>query len=303
MRLEIISIFLAFCFVQSYAASEITVHNDVVFNQQAGKQGLLDIYLPSGEGPHPILLIIHGGGWVKGDKTQFVRHSKIFAHMGYATISTNYRLVPKHGGPIDAEHAYYPKNIEDCQRAVRWIRANAKKYKMNVKKFAVLGGSAGAHLASMVGVLPETLDTTKDELSKYSSRVDCVVNFFGPTYFENELGNKWAKKVMGSKNFNTKDPMFKLLSPVNSIDKNTPPFLILHGSEDTLVPINVSEILVKKLKEEKVPVTFIPIKTGHSFIKSFDMEWWQPVSKFLAKELDFKPRMHFGQAMPFTKTK
>ena len=227
----------------------------------------LDIYLPDkGEGSFPIIISIHGGAFLGGDKSDGQVNPMLEGlKRGYAVVSINYRL---------SGEALFPKNINDVKAAIRWVKANAATYKMNSDKIALWGGSAGGNLAALAGTSGDVKELEDLSLgnANQSSRVQAVVDWFGPTNFllmDEQLretgngipnhsdGNSPESKVMGQKI--TKIPTrVQLGNPETYISKDDPPFLIEHGTKDQLVPtqqsVNFAAKLTPILGQEKVTI-------------------------------------------------
>jgi len=207
----------------------------------------LDLFLPeSGDKPLPLIIWIHGGAWPAGSKddpSPAVR----FAANGYAVAHVGYRL---------SQQAKFPAQIHDCKAAVRWLRANADKYKLEPNKFIAWGGSAGGHLVALLGTSGEVAELEGDVNDlKTSSRIQAVVDWFGPTDFLHIGGALLENKDKAAK-----------ASPITYVSKDAPPFLIMHGDLDRLVPFNQGELLYTALKKAGADVTFVPMKgAGHGF--------------------------------------
>ena len=227
----------------------------------------LDIYLPEeGNGPFPVIISIHGGAFMFGDKAdEQVNPMLEGLKHDYAVVSINYRL---------SGEALFPKNINDVKAAIRWVKANAATYKMNPDKIAVWGGSAGGYLAALAGTSGDVKELEDISLgnANQSSRVQAVVDWFGPTNFllmdeqlketgngipNNSDANSPLSKLMGQKI--TEIPAkVQLANPETYISKDDPPFLIEHGTKDQLVPtqqsINFAAKLTPVLGKEKVTI-------------------------------------------------
>jgi len=227
----------------------------------------LDIYLPEeGNGPFRVIISIHGGAFMFGDKAdeQLKPMLEGLKH-GYAVVSINYRL---------SGEALFPKNINDVKAAIRWVKANAATYKMNAKKIVVWGGSAGGNLAALAGTSGDVKELEDLSLgnANQSSRVQAVVDWFGPTNFllmdeqllttgngkpDHSDANSPESKLMGQKI--TEIPAkVQLANPETYISKDDPPFLIEHGTKDQLVPtqqsINFAAKLTSVLGKENVTI-------------------------------------------------
>jgi acetyl esterase/lipase len=217
----------------------------------------LDLYLPEkGEGRLPVIVWIHGGAWLAGSKDNCP--AVPFVARGYAVASINYRL---------SQHAKFPAQIEDCKAAIRWLRANADKYHLDADHIGVWGASAGGHLVALLGTSGGVKELEgKDCNLDQSSSVQAVCDWFGPTDFL-----KIAEQAMpGSRlDHNSPDaPEAKLIggpvqenkekaqraNPIKYVSKDDPPFLIMHGNRDDVVPPGQSELLAEALKKAGVPV-------------------------------------------------
>ncbi|RYG53395.1 alpha/beta hydrolase, partial [bacterium] len=144
---------------------------NVVYSKIDDQELAVDVYGAAPGQKKPAIIFLHGGGWVGGSRKDMSLPATYFAQKGYVTFPVSYRLVK-------GEKDRYPAQIDDVQRAVRWIRANADKYGVNPDKIGVLGASAGGHLAALLGTT-DTLHNTPTELAAYSSRVQCVVDLYG----------------------------------------------------------------------------------------------------------------------------
>ncbi len=194
-----------------------------------------DLYLPVEDGKkHPGVLIIHGGGWTGGvkDAAREINIGTTLAAQGFVCLSIDYLL---HNPASD--QPCWPQNLHDCKTAVRWMRANADRLHLDVDHIGVIGGSAGGHLASMVGVTQpaDGLDPS-GPYGDQSCRVNCVVDMYGPV---DVMEWKDIAALRGSRA--AKPELYKQFSVPTYLDKNDPPFLILHGTADTTVDISQSE--------------------------------------------------------------
>ena len=210
----------------------------------------------------PGIVIIHGGGWWTGDKGR-AREKNIgttLAGHGYVCISINY-LLSKPGQPS------WPENLYDCKRAVQFLRKNANVYNVDPDNIGVIGGSAGGHLAAMVGLAgPQAALEPPGPCQDFSSRVQAVVPMYGIhnlMSFDDAKGA--AVQFLGTAKQNNPE-LWLLASPVNHIDDNDPPFLILHGTADKTVPVAQSVELHRKLKARGVSSRFVLIEGApHTF--------------------------------------
>ena len=219
---------------------------DVVFATAGDTTLLLDIAMPTqGAGPFPAVVCIHGGGWVVGERKEMAAALDVLARRGYVAIAPDYRLAPKHR---------FPACVEDCKAAVRWLRANAGKYHVDPDRIGAVGLSAGGHLACMLGVTTPSdgLDGTGDNAGK-SSQVQAVVAMSAPTDLTSSA--LWTPAVLT----NTLEPLlggppaklpdlYRKASPACYRPTSPPPFLLIHGSADTRVPIGQMRAFSDMLK-------------------------------------------------------
>ncbi len=239
----------------------------------------LDIQLPEKmSGRVPVLVFIHGGAWVIGDKTDEELGGTLAAALanGYAVVRVNYRL---------AQNAQWPAQIYDCKAAIRFIRANAEKYNLNPEQIAVLGCSAGGHLVQMMGVTngnPEFEDLSMGN-AKTSSDVQAVLSMYGISDVSTWDQSMDLVNIIG----NGKDPTTMLLgdnytkeqalaaSPITYVSSNTVPMFVGHGKNDTLVGCEQSITLAEKLKENIDPElvdTYFPEDAPHAHHDAWNSE-------------------------------
>jgi len=216
----------------------------------------LDVYLPdSGNGPFPIILHIHGGGFAIGDKRDI--HVLAFLRgleRGYAVVSVNYRL---------SGEAVFPAGLQDIKAAIRWLRANSEQYHLDGNRIAACGGSSGGNYAAMVCLTGHVTEFDDISLgnSEYPSNVQAAVDWFGPTDFLkmdeqlNESGfgpsdhgdaDSPESRYLGAK-LSDVPLKVELANPMTYIHERIPPILIQHGSLDTMVPVQQSIMFAEKL--------------------------------------------------------
>ena len=239
----------------------IKMEKDIAYIEGGDEAQKLDIYVPEtpSDKPLPLIVHIHGGGWRGGSK--FSCPVAGMALKGYAVASVEYRFSQK---------AVFPAQIQDCQAAIRWLRAHANQYNFDTDHLGAVGGSAGGHLSALVGTSggKKAFSTIGGHLDQ-SDRVQAVIDIYGPTDFstvvQHAAEDKNVKNIFA---FNTpSDPYSSLIgtklddkskadavSPVHYVSKDSPPFLILHGTHDALVPYAQSVQLEAALKEKGVAV-------------------------------------------------
>ncbi len=242
---------------------------DIDYAGDGNPRQTLDLYLPKERAedaaPLPLVVFIHGGGWQNGNKSGGGRKVAEFVASGeYAGASIGYRL---------SGEAQWPAQIHDCKAAIRWLKANAKKYHLDPDRIAVWGTSAGGHLVAMLGVSQnvEGLEGDIGEHTDQSSSVKCVVNFFGPSELltmgdhpskiDHNAPNSPESKLIGGVVPDNPEKA-KSASPTTHASKDDAPTLIVHGTEDPAVPYPQSTALKKKLEEVGVPAVLLTVKGG-----------------------------------------
>ena len=225
----------------------------------------LDIYLPDeGEGPFPVILDIHGGGFAIGDKRDIHLTSWLAGlKRGYAVVSVNYRL---------SGEAVFPAGLQDLKASIRWLRANQECYHLDGNRIAACGGSAGGNYAAML-CLTGTV-TELDDLSlgnpDYPCHIQAAVDWFGPTNFlkmdeqlaengygfgDHEDADSPESRYLGAK-LSEVPLIVELANPMTYIHEHMPPILIQHGRLDTMVPVQQSIMFVEKLEKYVSPDRF-----------------------------------------------
>jgi acetyl esterase/lipase len=240
---------------------QASVQPDVAYGTAGGQALLLDIYQPEepASGQLQAVVLIHGGGWTSFDKSTMRTMGRFLARSGFVAFAVDYRLL--HGS-----ENRWPAQLDDVQRAVRWIRANAAKYRVDPDHIGAFGHSAGAQLAALLG-LEDTRDNSDPALARYSSRVQAVVDVSGPTDFTQHHDpddDAFLSNFFGG-DYAQHSKVWQEASPAFHVDRNDPPFLIVHGTQDAEVPMAQSQELADKLKQAGVPVKFVTVDDVHTF--------------------------------------
>ncbi|HEX3685541.1 MAG TPA: alpha/beta hydrolase [Bryobacteraceae bacterium] len=230
-------------------------------NVSYGHGLLLDVYPPTAASanPRPAVVLIHGGGWSSLDKSTMRTMAQFLARHGFVAFAVNYRL-------FQNGENHWPAQLDDVQRAVRWVRAHSAQYGVNPQRIGAFGHSAGAQLAALLG-LEDTRDNSDPELAKYSSKVQAVVDVSGPTDFTRDHdsdGNAFLAEFLGVA-YAKHPEVWRNASPVFQVSKDDAPFLILHGTQDDEVPIAQSQELLAKLQSAGVPASLIKVDDVHTF--------------------------------------
>ncbi len=260
---------------------------DVTYQTVDGyRPQVVDIYVPSGKGPHPLVLYIHGGGW-RGGHT---RHSGAFADFpkvlaslaaeGFTVASLEYRL---------SSEAQFPAQLQDSNAALRFLRANAARYAIDPARVGVWGGSAGGHLTALTALTCK--DTALDPAAANDGCVQAAVTWYGVFDFAGMNatpdGNAAGAKLLGCTGPCSAEQN-RRVSPVAYIDAKDPPFLLIHGEDDKVVPAAQSHLGEAALKAAGVPVQSIYIPgADHSFIGQTPAETRAASLKAINATFDF----------------
>jgi acetyl esterase len=229
----------------------------IVFGKASGETLTMDYYEPKGPGVHPIAIIIHGGGYQRGDSKSGSEAycAQFLAPAGYAVFSVNYRLAPKYP---------YPYMVYDVERAVRFIRHNAKQWNADPNKISLVGGSAGGFLSNMVGLLNAPGDPkAEDPVDRESARVQAVVTLYAQSSFANVPLNNDVHALL--------DPLIQQKglqealresAPITYVTKDAPPFLLIQGDQDEYIPFTEDTNLQTALRKVGVRCDLIRISGG-----------------------------------------
>ena len=263
----------------------VTVLSDIVYVKRGDQRVLkLDLYLPAGaKSPCPVAIWMHGGGWVMGNKNDWV-NPLFLASRGFAVASIEYRL---------SFEARFPAQLEDCKAAVQYLRANSSAYHFDPNRIAAIGESAGGNLASLLGT------TGSANGSPGSDQVQAVIDLFGPadlTAFPDEEPKPntapfYARKLLGGMPRERPD-LARAASPIYQIHPDTPPFLILHGEGDPVVPLAQSQMFLAALQKAGVPSELITVPVSYHAGPAF---WTAPMQDKMVSFLDKAMRITPGQ--------
>ncbi len=249
-------------------SSQVRVEKDVAY-LPPDRTEKADLYLPAQFEPgkkYPGVVIIHGGGWSGGDRAsrREINIGTTLASHGYVCMSIDYALAT-------ADYAAFPRNIQDCKRAVRWLRKNAARFQLDATHIGAIGGSAGGHLAALLAVSGPDTGIDPPEDSEYSCRVQAVVPMYPHCASSWEAGAgtnfvRYSKLWMFAKSVEEAPGLWDSASPIKQLSKDDPPMLIFHGTADKTTPLDQSIRLNEAAKKVGVPSDLIIIEgVGHSF--------------------------------------
>ncbi len=259
-------------FAEFARAADVTLKENITYGRGGDTDLKLDLARPEGEGPFPAIVFIHGGGWFQGNRQAYKSQIREAAEKGYVAATISYRLMEFDQKKKETTTAkpIFPAQIHDAKAAIRWLRAHAKKYHVDPERVGVTGGSAGGHLSLLVGLADQKAKLEGDGgHPDQSSRVQAVVNVFGPTEMASAYETSsvaWIFRLfMGGTPGEVPDT-YKAASPVTYVSKDDPPVLTLQGDKDTLVPLAQAKRLDEKMKAAGASHTLIILEgQGHGF--------------------------------------
>ena len=269
-------LFTVFCVlgltVNVALCAEIVVEQDITYGKVGDTELKLDLARPQGDGPFPAIVFIHGGGWSGGSRQGYQGEIQEAAKRGYVAATISYRLMKYDEAKKETTTAtpIFPAQIHDAKAAIRWLRANAKKCNVDPNRIGVTGASAGGHLSLLVGLTDPASGLEGDSGNPdQSSRVQAVVNVFGPTdmvYCYEKSSVAWIFRLFMGGTPAEASERYKAASPITYVSKDDPPVLTLHGDQDELVPVEQAQVLDEKMKAAGASHTLMVFKgQGHGF--------------------------------------
>ena len=232
------------------------VLRDQVYVERESGPLKTDLYLPQGDGPFPAMIVVHGGAWATGTKAQLAGVAQALAKIGYTTAAISYRLAPQDK---------FPAQVYDCQAAVRWLRANAEKYKVDPDRIGGYGYSAGGHLVALLGALDDDdLHESGLPAGAPSARLQVVVAGGAPCDFRMLPADSQRLAYWLGGTPAEKPDAYEQASPNKYVTPDDPPMFFFHGAADDIVPIRSPKRMVERLKTAGVPVQFHEVpEAGH----------------------------------------
>jgi acetyl esterase/lipase len=228
--------------------TDCTIQTAVSYSAEYSPYRVMDIYLPEGEGPFPALIYIHGGGWVTGSRSNYADLATFYAKRGIAGFAIDYTL-------STGNNTAWPENIQDVVEAIRYIKEYADQFHVDPQRLGALGNSAGAQLASLAGTLegtePFLLGSSGNE--KIRSQICLVVDYAGATDLEyvGRYANRSViyfivRNALGNVSYQENPDLWIEASPATYISGDDPVFCLVHGTNDTVIPISVAESFYNK---------------------------------------------------------
>ena len=265
----------------------VTMWRDKVYQALPGyRPQLMDIYVPKAAGPHPLIVYVHGGAWLGGDKRRsaaLVDFPQVLASLaaeGFIVASIQYRL---------SGEARFPAQLQDVNAAIRFLRRDAKRYRIDPEKVGIWGGSAGGHLAALAAL---TCRNTELDSAAYGDRcIKAAVTWYGIFDFAAMRtaadGDVAGRRLLGCESI-CPDDRIRAVSPVNYMNGSAPPFLLIHGTKDQTVPAEQSRIAEGALRKAKAPVSTLYLPdVDHSFIGATPQVTRAATAKAIEATFDF----------------
>jgi len=232
---------------------DIEAIKDITYKNIDGEELQLDIYKQKGlQVPAPTLIFIHGGAWKKGKRQDYLPYLIDYAKKGYITVTVSYRL---------SKVAKFPAAAQDVNCGIKWIKQHAKDYGIDPDRMALIGGSAGGHLALLLGYGGDEAVFNQDCEQGPNSNVKAIVDFYGPVDLTTpySITTEQVQRFMGV-SYDENPDLYKLASPSTFITSDDPPTLIFHGTIDSLVPVSQSDSLASWLQQAGVPRDYHRLK-------------------------------------------
>src|SRR5215212_2720059 len=225
-------------------SGRVTIEEGVVFGTGGGRELRCDVFTPPGNPRNaPGVLLLHGGGWRSGDRSQLRGYGVLLGREGYVCVASEYRLSPDH---------HWPAHLEDCKAALRWMRANAERLGVDPDRIAVSGNSAGAHLALMLAATPgDPAFEGEGGTPGVSTAVAAVIAIYPPTDLTHLVGADPQSNdaVHGFLGPGVTAEVARRASPLTYVRKDFPPTLLIHGTADIVVNYRESLRLFEALEQ------------------------------------------------------
>jgi acetyl esterase/lipase len=254
------------------APPDVVGEYDVPYGS-AGEQSLvLDIARPrTGVGPHPVVICIHGGGWRGGDKIIFRPLIHLLAQRGFVAVSVGYRFAPAHR---------FPAQLEDVKSAVRYVRANSQRLNADPDRIGAMGGSAGGHLALLLGTTEPDDGFEGQGNDGHSSAVSAVASLVGPTDLTAEFPANVQTMLRDLIGGDDREAL-RRASPIAHLSPDDPPVLLVYGDADPLVPYAQATEMLAACREEKIEVELITIQRGGHGSGGNPQDWAQANNRII----------------------
>lgn len=244
--------------ISGFAATGAQVRKDVEYGRVNGISLRMDASIPEGEGPFPAVIIVHGGGWVSGDRRTNVQPLfEPLSEAGFAWFSISYRLV--------TNITQFGVGVGDVEQAIRFVKSHAAEFRISPNRIALAGESAGGQLAAMAALQPDIGTSVRAVVAIYAP-TDLVSLAKTSTYVPSSIrasvsGTPWEALVLAG---------LRQLSPINNVKRDMPPFLLIHGTADSLVPFEQSKAMCDRMRTAGASCELYPVSGGGHGIR-----WWE----------------------------
>jgi len=263
---------LMMSFLKRHLAPQPIVEENVTYGTAGNVALKLDLARPAGDGPFPAIVFVHGGGWYLGDRQGYRSQIEEAARRGYVAVAISYRLMTFDESKKETTKAItiFPSQIHDVKAAIRWLRAHAGNYHIDPKRIGITGRSAGGHLSLLTGLTDAASGLEGDSGNiGHSSRVQAVVNVFGPTDMSachSTSSVAWIFRLFMGGTPDEVAATYRMASPLTYASNDDPPVLTIHGDRDRAVPVGQATMLDEKLKSAGGSHTLMILEgQGHGF--------------------------------------
>lgn len=286
-KINVVAALAASCLLSTMASADaqsaFEIDRNIVYSKVGDTELKLDAYVPNRKGPHPAVLVVHGGAWRSGNKLQLAGYARNLAERGFAAFAIDYRLAPKHK---------WPAQIEDCRAAVRWIRANAKKYNVDPFRLGAVGYSAGGHLVSLLGT---TGKAPGQETGNHDLRVQAVVAGGAPVDFRLMPKNsKVFTYWLGGTRAEVPERYIEA-SPNAFVTADSAPTFQFNGTKDSLVRPAFSRPLHESLKRAGVVTEFHELEGANHLTAAMNQAVLDKAWAFFETHLQLKDTQSVGK--------
>lgn len=271
------------------AQAEIRVEKDILILTKTGIDIKGDLFVPDSEAPYPIVVSVHGGGFVRGDKSDMTSKCRRLAEAGYLVFNVNYRTL--------SMGVAFPEFVKDVHTAVKWITAHGAEYGGDPEKMGIMGVSAGSYISSIVAVTTDNKKFQHKSDPDVSNDIDVLVAFYGHHDMEilDDVQRQTARLIFGGK---ISDKALQMASPAY-YKENYVPSIFFHNEIDPLVPVEQSRSMNAHLKEAGVPAYYYEFpEKAHDLLRD-DEKWAVSVAiDFLDKYLKGKENITLPESIP-----
>lgn len=292
LKYSVMTLILAACFLASAsspapaeAAGASAIHKDIAYDDAHAAQKL-DVYLADSDKPVPAMIYIHGGGWRAGSKNHVPGWLMNAVREGWlSVVSVEYRFT---------DVAPHPAQVNDCLRAIQYVRHNAAAWNIDPERIGVTGGSAGGHLSLWVALHDDAANAESDDpVERHSSRVACAVSFAGPTDWSllSELEHKHPayRQLLGYEPGTPADEMDakakKNVSPISFVSKDDPPIMQVHGDKDDIVPIKHARDMHERLQNVGAQTELVIVEGANHGVAGAGPRVTKRASMFVREQL------------------